>query len=1191
MDRRPLKLVLDILLMLVGALLGMAANYATNKTDHVPWLLGLLRDWSVPLVVVALALLAAGQVWLHFLERPAAIRRMWNSSQPPYPGLEAFTEDDAGVFFGRDGEIRDLVARLHPSTAARAHRFVAVIGPSGSGKSSLVRAGLLPALCRRRGRWLIVPPCAPGTDPLTSFASSLAAVGPGTTVEEVRTELSHGPAGLRRCLDRLRAARGGRAVPVLLVIDQLEELLTLTGTQERNGFLSLIRESLAADPHLWVVATLRSDFLTAFLETGYAALVHHSALVGVLGRTELFEVIEKPAEQAGLNFAPGLVARMVDDAGGGDALPLLAYTLQELFLRVGSGGTVTEDDYRRLGGVAGALSDQADRIDAELRAADPDTPVLSTLLKFVTMERGEPTRRRVDRSDLTPQERVVTDAFVAGRLLTSDNALLDVAHEALFRQWAPLRQTVASHTEELRHRTEMERSAQDWEHSGRQDAYLLSGERLTAARQWANESAGALTGLPIVAAFLAHSIRQDRVAMEQIADAVARRALESAERDPELAILGALAAIEECAPTSAAQQALHTALNSSRLRAVFRGHEQDINTVAWSPDGARLASASDDGTVRIWDTQGDADPVVLTRHDDDGDRVYAVAWSPDGKRLAAGSRDRTVTIWDAGTRAELGVLTGHTDGVGGVTWSPDGDRLATAGSDRTVRIWDAATYTELDVLTGHERPVWDVAWSPDGHRLASASDDSTVRVWFLTPGECAAQLTGHRAGVSAVAWSPDGHRLASVSEDRTALIWNLAEVGPDTEEQPVRRLESLEKLTCVTWSPDGRRIAVGDDDRTARIWDVETGDESALVGHTDSINGIAWHDQQISTVSRDRTVAVWDATAHGSQNSTLLGHTDSVVNVSWSPDGIRLATASHDGTAVIWDFPQGSMLALRHEGDVSDVAWSPDGSRVVTVSRGATAHIWDVRDQTQLAVLRGHGDELTAVSWSPDGTRIATTSRDSTARIWDASDGTELMVLRGSNYWIGGAAWSPDSRHLATSATDRTTCVWDTDQGTVVTTLQGHTDYAWSIAWSPDGQRLATGSRDNTIRLWNPFTGAGLLTMTGHQERVQGIVWSPDGRHLATASWDRTIRLWDPNDGRELSVIGVHDDQANGLAWHPDGSNLATVSRDRTVRVWEPTTGLDALLRRAHSRVFRRLTDDERRNFLLPTPRRREPEW
>ncbi|MGW2723365.1 NACHT and WD repeat domain-containing protein [Streptomyces sp. NPDC001492] len=1172
--------------MLVGALLGIATNYATGEADHVPWPLRVLREWSVPLVGVALVLLVAGQVWLHLLERPAAIKRNWNSTQPPYPGLEPFTEGDAGVFFGRDREIRDLVGRLHPSMPSRAHRFVAVIGPSGSGKSSLVLAGLLPALRQRRGRWAIASPCTPGADPLTSLASSLAAVGRDMTVDQVRAELAGGAEGLRRCADRVRSVRGGRTVPLLLVVDQFEELFTLSGEREREVFLSLIREALAADPLLWVVATLRSDFLTAFLENGQAELVRQPTLVGVLGRPELFQVIEKPAECAGLAFAPMVTALMVDETGGGDALPLLAYTLQELYLRVGPGGTVTEEDYRQLGGVAGTLSDQADRISVELRASDEEAPVLATLLRFVTLEHGEPTRRRVDRGELTEQENAVAEAFVAGRLLTSADGVLDVAHEALFRQWPPLRQAVAARTEELRHRTELERWARDWEHSGRQEAYLLNGERLRVARQWVDEADGSLTGVPLVAEFLECSARLDRASLERLADAVAARVVEIATSDPQLAILGALAALEECAPTSAAQQALHTAFNASRLRAVFRGHGEDINAVAWSPDGARLATASDDGTIRVWNSEQPADPVVLAP-DGGGSRVQSLAWSPNGKHVVGGSRDSTATIWDVETGAEAGVLTGHGEAIEGVAWAPDGERLATASSDRTVRTWDAMNLVELTRFTGHERPVWDVSWSPDGRRVASASDDGTVRVWSMATGREVAAVAGHRAGVSAVAWSPDGQLLASVSEDRNVFVSAVAEVDADAGTAGtgalLKQLDCGEKLSCVAWSPDSRRLAVGDEVRTARVWDLDTGEATLLSGHTDSVNGIAWHGSRIATVSRDRTVAVWDVTAPGGQSRTLLGHKGSVTSVSWSPNGTRLATASQDGTAVIWDEGRGDAVgSLRHAGDVSQAVWSPDSSRLATVSRGGVATVWQVGDRTELFALRGHADEITSVSWSPDGTRIATTSRDRTARLWNASDGAELKVLQGRDHWLGGAAWSPDGSHLATSLTDKALCVWDTEEGTVAATLHGHRDYAWSISWAPDGQRLATGSRDNTVRIWDPLAGTELRLLAGHRERVQGVAWSPDGGRLATVSWDGTVRLWDPADGRELKVIGVHDDQVNGLAWHPDGSRLATASRDRTVRIWDPAADLDALLEAGRSRVFRQLTERERRGFLLP---------
>ncbi|MFD5704003.1 nSTAND1 domain-containing NTPase [Streptomyces lasiicapitis] len=1159
MDRRRLKLCVDVTLVLVAALMGLAANYATSRTGQVPWVLRVLRDWSLPLLGLALLLLVAGQVWLHLLDRPVATRPAWDSSQPPYPGLEAFTEDDAGVFFGRDREIAELVARLHPvSAVAAARRCVAVIGPSGSGKSSLVRAGLLPALAARRGRWVVVPPFSPGADPVAGLASALAA-----------------------------AVRGGRTVPALLVVDQLEELFTLAGEREREAFLGRVAEALEADPHLWVVATLRSDFLTEVLETGHAVLVQQPVLIGALGRAELFDVIEKPGERAGLAFPPALVARMVDDTGGGDALPLLAYTLQALFLRARgrSADVVTEDDYRQLGGVAGALSDQADRIHAELCAADAGAAVLPTLLKFVSLEHGEPTRRRVARGDLAPGERAVVEAFVAGRLLTGDGEVLDVAHEALFRRWAPLRDAVAAGAEVLRRRTELERAARDWVNVGRRDAYLLSGERLAVARRWVEEAPDVFAGVSVVVDFLDASVLHDTAALELTADAVARRAIEVASHDPELAVLAALAAVEECAPTSVAQQALHAALNVARRRAVFRGHEQDVNCVAWSQDGTCLATASDDGTVRVWDPEGWAEPFILTRSGG-RDRMQVLAWSPDGKRIAAGSRDRTITVWDVEARAELGVLVGHEAPVGSVSWAPDGVWLVSADTGHVVRLWDTGTYTGRTVPVYDGDLGWQVAYSPDGRQIAASSDDGTVALW--SPGGEGLRLIADEGGAAvALAWSPDGNYLASVSEDRQARVWNVRRESRAEPRRPDHRFATLEPLSCVAWSPDGDRIAAGDD-RTIRVRTVVTGEELALVGHTDSVNSVSWYGDRIVSVSRDRTLALWDVHAPGGQLATLRGHEGSVVSVDWSRSGTRLVTGSVDGTVNFWDVVQGRILTWTHCGpEVGGAAFSPDGTRIAVADHSGHTFLWRPTEVTADAFLDGHREAVTSLAWSPDGTRIATTSRDSTSRIWDASDGRELMTLYApGRYWLGGAAWSPDGRYLATSATDKAFCVWDVERGEPVATIEGHTDYVWRIAWSPDGRRIATGSRDRTVRLWDPFEGTELRKMTGHTDRVQGIGWSPDGTRLATASWDRTVRLWDPDEGRELAVIGVHDDQVNGLAWSPDGTRLATVSRDRTVRIWNPTTNLNPLLERARSRVFRDLTDEERRSLLLPARRR-----
>ncbi|MFI0243038.1 NACHT and WD repeat domain-containing protein [Streptomyces sp. NPDC016845] len=1127
--------------MLVGALLGIATNYATGESDHVPLALRLLREWSVPLVGVALVLLVGGQVLLHWLDRPVPVRRVWDSAQSPFPGLEPFTEDDAAVFFGREREVADLVGRLHPAVPGRAHRFVTVVGPSGSGKSSLVRAGLLPALARRRAPWVVAAPFAPGADPIGALEGRL---------------------------DRLTAGR-----PALVVVDQLEELFTLAGPEERAAFLAAVRDGLRRDPRLWFVATLRSDFLTEFLESGFAELVRAPAVIGALGRGEVREVIERPAEEAGLSFAPGVVARMVDDCGGGDALPLLAYTLQELYLRAGgTGRTVSEEMYRALGGVAGTLSAQADRIAAELA----DAPVTATLLQFVTVDRSEATRRRVRRADLTEQEQEVTDAFVAGRLLTSDGGTLDVAHEALFRQWAPLRQAVATHAEKLRRRTELERWAHDWEQAGRPDSYLLAGGRLDAARTWQAEDGRD----PLITVFVERSIRKDRATMERVADAVAARVLESVDRAPEPALLAALAAVEECAATPGAVQALHTALGVSRLRAVLRGFARGASGATWSPDGRQLAVSSDDGSVRVWCPDREDQPVVLAG---EGAWMQAVAWSPDGRRLAAGCRDTTVRIWSTGTWAELAVLHhaaavgDREEGVGAVAWSPDGSRLASAGSDCAVRIWNTDSYTGTAVLRGHERMPWSVTWSPDGTHVASGGEDATVRIWEVHTAAVIHQLTDHQGNIESVRWSPDGRRLASASGDRTVRLWTTE--GWLTE----RILQVPDVINSLAWSPDGTRLAGGDADRTACVWSLDgPGSELQLTGHTDTIYGISWSPdgQRLATASRDRTAAVWDVTE---RSNSFGAHDDSVLRVAWSPDGARLASAARDGTVRIRAIATGRTTSGRHGGDVSDVAWSPDGTRLVTALGDGTAVVWAADGRDDDMTLTGHAEALSNVSWSPDGTRIATASRDGTARIWDATTGAVLHVLRGHDDWVAGVSWSPDSHRLATSSTDRTAIIWDALSGTAAATLRGHLDYVWKIHWSPDGRRLVTGSRDRTIRLWDAHSGTELAVMTGHQDRVQDVAWSPAGTHIASVSRDRTVRLWNPDTATHIAVLGHHADWANGLAWHPDGSRLATASRDQTVRIWTLADhDIDGLLRRARKRVSRELGADERRGFLLP---------
>lgn len=990
--------------------------------------------------------------WVHVPGDPDAVQRAGvlaasAATRGPYPGLEAFTDEDAGVFFGRQAEIALLLDRLHPALPRQAHRFVAVIGPSGSGKSSLVQAGLLPQLGQRRSRWLIVPPLVPEDRPIRNLARSLAAVLPDQQVDALATALVGGDAGaLVACGEELRATVGGRSVSLLLVVDQAEELLTLTGEQERATFLTLLREALHADPGLWVVVTLRSEFLTGFLTTDFAPLFQNPVVVGVLGRASLFDVIEKPAAHASFSFdPPGLVHIMVDDTGSGDALPLLAYTLQALYLRAGPDRTITAEKYRHLGGVAGALARQADNVTAQLRARNQEASVLGTLLRFVTLEGTEPTRRRVRRSTLNDAERQVVDAFIAARLLTSDadgdDAIVEVSHEALFRHWAPLRQAIEVRAEELRQRADLERWAQDWVRSGRRDAYLLRDERLTTAQQWAATLGDVAVELPVVGEFLARSRHLDHAAMVGLSEAVARRALASIEHDPELSVLLALAAVEECAPTALAHRALLAALAASRVRGILRGHTQAVRTVAWSPDGQRIATASRDGTARVWDADRGIELAVLAGH---RGVVRGVAWSPDGRRIVTAAKDRTARIWDAASGTELVHYGGHEDWLEGVAWSPSRQRIATVSRDRTARVWDTETGAELAVLRGHTDRVRGVAWAPDARRIATAAADRSVRVWDAQAGTVLAVLSGHKDWVEDVAWSPDGHRLVSVSRDRTSRVWD-AVTG---RELAVLRGHP-DWVQGVAWSPDGHRLVTGSSDRTARIWDAETGIELAV----------------------------------------LRGHQDGVRGVAWRPDSYRVATASYDRTARMWaaDARLELVVFRGHRDWIVAVAWSPDGHRLLTASNDRTARVWDARDGAELAVLHGHADLVEAAAWSPDGRRVATASGDRTARIWDADTGIELARLGVHPDWLHGVAWSPDGRSLATACSDGAVRIWDAETGIALAVLRDHDDVVEAVAWSRDGC-LATASRDGTVRVWD-IECRVKFAILGHQDWVQDVAW------------------------------------------------------------------------------------------------------
>jgi WD40 repeat protein len=594
--------------------------------------------------------------------------------------------------------------------------------------------------------------------------------------------------------------------------------------------------------------------------------------------------------------------------------------------------------------------------------------------------------------------------------------------------------------------------------------------------------------------------------------------------------------------------------------ATLRGHRAGVGSVAYSPDGSRIASGSGDGTVKVWDANSGTEITTLRGHTDS---VHCVAYSPDGSRLATGDNQKA-KVWDTKTNAEVVTLRGHTDSVMSVAYSPDGSRIATASGnhDRTVKVWDAKSGTEIATLRGHTAQVFSVAFSSDGSYLTSASYDG-VRVWDAKNGGEVLNLGGKGSTVLSVAYSPDGSRIACASDD-TVKVWD-ARSG--TEVLTLRGHSA--RVNSVVYSPDGSRMATASDDQTVKVWDTNGGREvPSLQGHAGAVTCVTYSrdGSHIASASSDNTVKVWDAKS-GTEIATLRGHTACVNSVAFSPDGSRLASGSEDKMVKVWDAKASTEIAtLRGHtaevlGGVRSVAYSPDGSRLASASWNSVK-VWDAKTGTEVVTLRGHSH----VAYSPDGSRIASASGGGTVKVWDAKSGTEVMsiTLRARTGVVPCVTYSPDGSRIISSSDDGVQ-VWDARSGIELLTLQGHRGRVPSVASSPDDSRIATASFDNTVKVWDAKSGNDVLTLHGHAAKVYSVAFSPDGTRLASASGDETVKVWDASNGSEDATLCGHAGLVYSVAYSPDGLRLASASADETVKVWDVKRGTEVATLRGHT--------------------------
>jgi WD40 repeat protein/serine/threonine protein kinase len=598
-------------------------------------------------------------------------------------------------------------------------------------------------------------------------------------------------------------------------------------------------------------------------------------------------------------------------------------------------------------------------------------------------------------------------------------------------------------------------------------------------------------------------------------------------------------------------------LNSNQR--TLLGHGGPVICVAWSPNGRRLASSSEDRTLKIWNAETGEEHLTLKGHTA---TVFSVAWSPDGKRLASAGLDSTLKIWDAhsgkhmNTLARKGKIWGLPSVAGALAWSPDGKRLASASRDDTVKVWDTKTGNETGSFN-HSDYVLSVAWSPDGKRLAGGCWLNTLKFWDAQTGQetCTLKVT---APVSSVAFSPDSKRLASATMDGKLNIWD-AETGQNRLTLPGH----ASQVRSICWSPDGKQLASASWDHTLKVWDAQTGKEVFLLkGHTDRAWSVGWSPdgKHLASGSSDRTLKVWDVRT-GQDSLVFKEPTGSVNSVAWSPDGKRLASASGSfgNTLKVWN-PETSQPVLTikgHTNALNSVAWSPDGKLLASGSDDGTLKVWDSRTGQVVRTLKGHNALVHSVAWSPDGKRLLSGSADKTLKLWDAKTGKDTHTLTGHEHAVYSVAWSHDGKHVVGCSGIGVLRVWNALNGEQTLSLQAHgvNVPVYAVAWSPDGKRLLSGSADQTLKLWDARSGKAILTLRGHRGRVRSVAWSPDGQRLASGSLDNTLKLWDAQTGQEMVTLKGHTAEVTSVAWSPDGQSLLTGSADSTLKVWEAKTG------------------------------------
>ena len=1112
----------------------------------------------------------------------------------PYKGLTPYAEEDAAFFFGRESERAIIVANLMAS------RLTVLYGASGVGKSSVLYAGVardLRKMANRNRAERGVPEFAPvafsawrekdvGWALVQAAHDSAAGVAVGSVFPPDPS------ASLTEQLAIYADTVGGE---LFMILDQFEEyFLYHRGDGGDGGFdAELSRAVTQADLRVNFLVAIREDALAGLdrFKGRIPGLLDNYLRLGHLDRSAARVAIEKPVEQfnvlraeelAAVGMESELVEAVLDqvktgrvslEEGGRGGVgapsgavdeesietPYLQLVMSRLWEEeLGAGSRMLRlQTLDRLGGASRIVRTHLDDAMARLSSAERD--VAARIFHYLVTPSGTKVAHAlpdlaeyagVRESELRPVvERLSSGSVrilrpVADQSGAPSGSTYEIFHDVLA---APILDWRQRHVAAMQ-RVEAEQKRQAAER-------LAHEERRKARRFRALAVAAALFALgTAVLAVVVVRANQTTHSRELAASAISELGV-----DPSESVRLASQAFDT-RETPEADEALRRALEESRLRAVMVGHDDWVTQAAYSPDGRRVATASKDGSVRLWNPHTGSQLAVLRGH---VRPVNTLLFDRSGDRVLSAGEDDTARVWDARTGRPLLALR-----VGSMNIEPwpvafglDGKQIVAPAEEGGAVVWDIRSGDPIKVARVDRQEIWALALSRDGRRVATGGTDGAARIWDTRRGKLLATLRLSDL-VKVVEFSPDGRRLLAATPT-TAYLWKIGARG-----HPLTLHHYGVALTTAHFSPSGKSIVTAGD-KEANVWSVETGKEvGSLRGHRDMVNSAAFSPdgRLVVTASQDGSTRVWSPT--GGALLDLRGHTDSVNDAKFAPDGRSVVTAGADHTARVWRVGTGTAL-YGHRGIVTSAAFSRDGRRVVTASADGTARFWDRSGRLVQTLGEGrHLGPLTVADLSPDGTRVVTSGLNSGLQFWRiGSRGQAVPTFppKQRNRAPSDAAFSPDGRYVATAGYALLARVWDARTGRKRSNFDGHADEVLTAEFSPDGRRVVTASVDRTARIWSASDGKQKRVLRGHAGIVWSAAWSNDGRLVVTAGNDGTVRIWDAATARQVRVLRGFVGAARSAAFNPDDRWIVAGGNDGTTRVWDVATGRPLAIMHRHT--------------------------